>query len=159
MHTFHFPQFDHTHTPSYLCFHQRLRRSFKIDGVYSSHSFPPCLWIMQWRQLMRHIWLSSWEAGIQLHKSAVAEDVWEACLWRGCPTTFTSCWDLSSSKRAWTHHSGSIWLWGGDTGVMKESRNWNIFLTLNYSWRFNIIKKVETKVSWNISLWKRFLSG
>lgn len=29
---------------------------------------------------------------------------------------------------------------------------------LNYSWRFNIIKKVETKVSWIVSLWERLLS-
>lgn len=102
-----------THVPSTdLSVHcQRLRHSFKIDGVDSSHSFPLFSWIMQWRQLIRHIRLSSWEAGAQLHKSAVAEDVWQACLWRKYPHHLHLLLGfVVILGGAWTHHLG--WVWG-----------------------------------------------
>lgn len=102
---------------------------------------------MQRRQLMRHIWLSSWEAGTLLHKSAVAEDVWQACLWRKhshhlhLPLGFIV--SLRGPELTTLAGSGAK---EDVTGMMKGSSNLKIILRLNDPWRLNIIHKVETGV-------------
>lgn len=115
-------------SPRPLCTLPLFKTFVKIDGIYSSHSFPLSPLIMQRRQLMRHIRLSNWETSVQLHKRAVTEEVWQACLWTRC-STHPQSRHLHSGVRhypqsTWTHHSPWLCGYSFTDGLVRLGRFW-----------------------------------